>query len=839
VALPSGSRLGPYEIVSALGAGGMGEVYRAHDPRIGRDVAIKVLPAATSEDRDHLQRFEQEARAAGALNHPNLLVIFDFGRHDGAPFIVSELLDGATLRDHLAEGRLPVKKAIDYAVQIARGLGAAHDKGIVHRDLKPENIFITAGELVKILDFGLAKLMQPDDRAVSVTEATQRMLTTPGLVVGTVGYMSPEQVRGTAIDHRSDVFSFGVVLYEMISGVQPFRRGGGVETMNAILNDDPPVIDGAAAPPRGLLRLLEHALEKNRERRFESMKDVAFALEALTGSGPSAVPKKSRARKTKGAERPAQPRYRRITFRRGAIMTARFAPDGSVIYGAAWEDGPLEILSAHPPDPEERPLGLIDADVLSVSPKDELAVSLGRHYVSGFVTIGTLARRPISGGAPRIVCEDVQEAEWMPDGKNLLIIRRIGGLHRIESPIGNVLYESQLWISHARQSPLGDRIAFLEHPIWGDDSAAVVVIDRAGQQIVHSSTWSSTGGIAWTPKGDEVWVSASAEQEGSGHDLRGIDMSGGERIVLAVPGRVSLHDISPAGDVLLAFENGRREAAAGRIDALQERNLTLFDWSYLADISDDGKSIVIVERAGAVRAQSTVYVRPVDGGPPVRIGEGDARGRLFTSDGKWIIVHTGGTPPRLEMLPVGAGVPRLLPVPKLETILAWHPFADGERLLLHGNAHGEPPHLFEMSVADGAIRQISQVSVGRPSRLSNDGQHVAAMGESDTVLVMPVAGGETRPVPGCMAGDLPIGWTLDDRALYVYRRGRTSVLIECVDVTTGERTPWHTIRPADPAGINDIAPGYVMTVYITPDGQTYAYSYRRFLSDLYVVSGLS
>jgi len=816
----------------------MGEVYRAHDPRIGRDVAIKVLPAATSEDRDHLQRFEQEARATGALNHPNLLVIFDFGTHDGAPFIVSELLDGATLRDRLTEGRLPVRKAIDYAVQIARGLGAAHDKGIVHRDLKPENIFITAGELVKILDFGLAKLMQPDDVVVSATAATQRMLTTPGLVVGTVGYMSPEQVRGTAIDHRSDVFSFGVVLYEMISGVQPFRRGGGVETMNAILNDDLPAIDGAAPPPRGLLRLLEHALEKNRERRFESMKDVAFALEALTGSGPSAMPKKSRARKTKGAGRPAQPRYSRITFRRGTIMTARFAPDGSIIYGATWEDGPPEILSAHPPDPEARPLGLIDADVLSVSPKDELAVSLGRRYVSGFVTIGTLARRPISGGVPRVVCEDVQEAEWMPDGKNLLIIRRVGNLHRIESPIGNVLYESRLWISHARQSPLGDRIAFLEHPIWGDDSAAVVVIDRAGQQLVRSSTWSSTGGIAWTPKGDEVWVSASANWEGSGHDLRGIDMSGGERIVLAVPGRVSLHDISPAGDVLLAFENGRREAAAGRIDALQERNLTLFDWSYLADISDDGKLIVIMEQAGAVRAQSTIYVRPVDGGPPVRIGEGRARGRLFTSDGKWIIADPGGTPPCLEMLPVGAGVPRLLPVPHLETLIAWHPFADGERLLLHGNAHAEAPHLFEMSLNDGAIRQISQVPVGWPARLSNDGQHVAAMGENDTILLLPVAGGEARPVPGCMAGDLPIGWTLDDRALYVYRRGRTTVLIECVDVTTGERTPWHTIRPADPAGINDIVPGYVMTVYITPDGQTYAYSYRRVLSDLYVVTGV-
>jgi hypothetical protein len=265
----------------------------------------------------------------------------------------------------------------------------------------------------------------------------------------------------------------------------------------------------------------------------------------------------------------------------------------------------------------------------------------------------------------------------------------------------------------------------------------------------------------------------------------------------------------------------------------------LFDWSYLVDISDDGEFVVIMERFGAVRAQSTIYVRPVDGGPTVRIGEGHARGRPLTPDGKWIIISPGGTPPHLEMLPVGAGVPRLLPVPHLETLIAWHPFADGERLLLHGNAPAQPPHLFEMSLADGAMRQISQVPVGWPARLSNDGQHVAAMGENDTVLLLPVAGGEARPVPGCVAGDLPIGWTPDDRALYVYRRGRTSVSIERLDITTGERTPWHTIRPADPAGINDIVPGYVMTVYITPDGQTYAYSYRRVLSDLYVVTGLS
>jgi serine/threonine protein kinase len=822
-----GSRLGPYEILASLGAGGMGEVYRARDPRIGREVAIKVLPRGLSADSDHLRRFEQEARATGTLNHPNLLVIFDFGTHDGGPFIVSELLDGSTLRDVLSAGRLPLRKVLDYAVQIANGLAAAHEKSVVHRDLKPENIFVTRDDRVKLLDFGLAKLVISETAAKSHAQ-TERQGTNPGMVVGTAGYMSPEQVRGSAVDHRSDIFSFGIVLYEMITGIQPFRRDSSVETMNAILHDDPPSLKDDTIPPV-LVRLLDHALEKNPSRRFESIKDVAFALDAVSASGESsAVRARGRAKKAK-PERPKEISYSRITFRRGFIMSARFSPDGAIVYGAAWEDKPLEVFSSHPASPESRTLGLANADILAISPTGELALSLGRRYIGGYVTFGTLARMPLGGGAPRPVCEEVQDAAWTADGKELIIIRSVGGLYRIESPIGNVVYETPRWISHVRPSPSGDWLAFFDHPQWGDDGAAAVAIDRAGNEIVRSTESNSTSGLAWTPKGDEVWVAAA--RQGSGRGLIGISMSGRERVVLPVPGGLSLHDIAADGRVLIAFQHGRREVVAGHPGDPQERNLAWFDWSWLSNISDDGKLLLLTEQGSAVRGRNTMYVRPVDGGPAVHIGEGHGRGRPFSRDGKWIVAQT---PVGLELLPVGAGQPRLIPTQQLENLLAWQLFPDGQRLLVLGNEPAQPKHLFELPI-DGRspARQISAVVASWPVLLSNDAQTVAAMGPEDRVLLFPVSGGEPRSVASCGAGDVPIGWTPDDRALWVYRRGRVTVTIDRAEIDGSERKPWHTIRPADAAGILDIMP-----VHITSDGQTYAYGYRRFLSDLYVVNGL-
>ncbi len=282
-----GTRLGPYEILSPLGAGGMGEVYRARDERLKRDVAIKVLPAAVSSDPDRLRRFEREAQAAGGLNHPNITAVYDVGQHEGAPYVVQELLEGGTLRAELVTGALPPRKAIGYGREIAEGLAAAHDKGIVHRDLKPENVFVTRNGRIKILDFGLAKLTQPETGAVGTEAGTVTAATEPGVVMGTVGYMSPEQVQGDVVDHRSDIFSFGAILYEMLSGERAFGRRTAAETMAAIMRDDPPDLATPGGIPSSLDRIVRHCVEKDREQRFHSAHDIAFALEEASSAGTS------------------------------------------------------------------------------------------------------------------------------------------------------------------------------------------------------------------------------------------------------------------------------------------------------------------------------------------------------------------------------------------------------------------------------------------------------------------------------------------------------------------------------------------------------------------------
>ncbi|MFI5183435.1 MAG: protein kinase, partial [Vicinamibacteria bacterium] len=627
MAIPSGSHVGRYEILGPLGAGGMGEVYRARDPRLDREVAIKVLPASFATDSDRLRRFEQEARAAGGLNHPGILSVFDIDTHDGAPFLVSELLEGETLRSRLTGTALAPRRAIEYALQIAQGLAAAHEKGIVHRDLKPDNLFVTNDGRVKILDFGLAKLTKPEGDAGSQNDSPTRTAgTDAGTVLGTAGYMSPEQVRGKPSDHRSDIFSFGAILYEMLSGRRAFHGDTAADTMTAILKEDPPelsAIPGGIAP--GLERIVRHCLEKNPEGRFQSARDLAFDLEALSaGSGNQSAgtalgAARSRrvamlaaislaalalgvglfligrrsARTVDTDTAPRIPTFKRVTFGRGNVLTARFAPGSkNVVYAAAWEGRPPEIFLTLGDAAESRSLGLPPGDVLSVSSSGELAVLLAKDIASATSGSGTLARVSLGGGAPRNILEGVSFADWSPDGQSLAVARNGGRGQLIEFPVGTPIYNTTASINGFRVSPRGDQIALLEQQMPSFDFSyslpnAVVVVDRSGKRTEVASWVGGTNYLAWSPSGDELWFPAS--EEGRDGYLVAATLSGKKRVLLQVPGTLTIHDVAPDGRVLLEQDIWQAGAIAFAAGATRERDLSWLDQSQVADLSADGR----------------------------------------------------------------------------------------------------------------------------------------------------------------------------------------------------------------------------------------------------------
>jgi Tol biopolymer transport system component len=857
VTLASGTRLGPYEILAPLGAGGMGEVYRAKDPRLGREVAVKVLPASFSADPDRLRRFEQEARAAGLLNHPNITAVYDIGSHGGAPYVVSELLEGETLRSRLATGALSPRKALDFAIQIARGLAAAHEKGIVHRDLKPENLFVAEDGRLKILDFGLAKL-KPELKGGEATELpTATPGTEPGVVLGTMGYMSPEQVRGKPADQRSDIFSFGAILYEMLSGRRAFHADTAADTITAILTREPPDLSQMSREIHpGLDRIVRHCLEKNPQERFQSARDLAFDLEALSGvsaaGAVTAVPAPA-ARRIRllpilvtvavvlGAvtgllvgkkvwERPL-PSFHQLTFRRGEIPSARFAPDGQTIfYTAAWEGKPMEIFTSRVETPESRPFGLVGADVLAVSRSGELAVSLGRRATPiGFIRTGTLARMSVAGGAaPRDVLEDVQWADWAPDGQSLAVVRDIGGVNRLEYPIGTVLYQTSGWISHPRVSPQGDRIAFVDHPARGDDGGTVAVVDRKSNRKTLSRIFASLQGLAWSPVG-EVWYTGASR---GNRDLYSVTLSGQERARGRVAGNLTLHDIAPDGRALVVRDTPRIGALGLFPGEEKEREMTWLDWSVARDLSPDGKTLLFFESGEGGGAGYSVYLRRTDGSPPIRLGEGTGEG--LSPDGRWVLSITGiVTEPQLVAYPTGAGEPRRLSRDGLPVQVAdWTP--DGKQIVFSANEPERGVRIYVRDFVGGKPRPVTPEGY-RMFRhgISPDGRLVIATGPDQRIYFYPLAGGEPTPLPGSMPGDIPDRWTADGRAVYIHRRDQLPVRVHLLDVATGRKELWKELVPADAAGVTQVA-----TVVPTADGRSYVYSYIRLLSDMYVVEGL-
>ncbi len=847
-----GRSLSQYRITAAIGAGGMGEVYRATDTRLGRDVAIKVLPAATAADPERRKRFEQEARAASALNHPNILTVYDIGEADGTTYIAMELVEGRTLRELLAAGGpVPTKRFLDIAVQTADGLAKAHSVGIVHRDLKPENLMLSKDGYVKILDFGLAKLTETVSQDSTGLPTVVATATQPGTVMGTAGYMSPEQASGQAVDFRSDQFTLGTILYEMATGKRAFQRKTGAETLVAVIREEPEPL-GQLAPhaPAPARWIIDRLLAKDPEERYASTKDLARDLKSVrdhlsetsaSGGLEAAQPAKRRRR---GWVLPAAAalavgvaggfllravtsrdsgeliEVNRLTYNRGSIQAARFAPDAqTIVYAASWEGLPLDLFTTRAESAESRSLGLAKAGLLAISSSGELAVSLNRHFRFGFEATGTLARVPLAGGAPREVLENVQDADWSPDGKSLAVARQVGNRNRLDYPIGKVLYDAPGWLSDVRVSPDGRLVAFIDHQLRGDNVGNVKVVDTEGKVRLNGPF--AFNGLAWSPKGDEVWFSDR-------YGVSATSMSGKARVVWSVPGGF-LQDIARDGRVLCGVNSSRREIIGVSAADGVERNLTWLNWSFPKGISSDGKTVLFEEQN---IQPGGIYLRKLDGTPAVRIGDGGAWG--FSPDGRWVLsIRRGGQASQIVLLPTGAGEPR--PLPKTNILAGaatWFP--DGRRILYSGNEPGHGSRLFVQDVPDGKPRPITPDGVTvRFDVVSPDGKSVVATGTDQKIDIYPIEPGEPHAVPGLEPADVTLRWTPDGNSIFVYRPSAPPLRVDKVDVKTGRRTLWKEIRPPDPSGVEQVGP-----IQIAPDEATYVYSYRRTLDELYLATGL-
>jgi len=854
MSLRPGDRVGPYEVTALIGAGGMGEVYKARDSRLGRVVAIKIVRTSSEQSSDGIRRFEREARATGMLNHPNILAVYDVGAHEGLPYLVSEFLEGETFAARLSRGIVPTKKTLEYAAQLATGLAAAHAKGFVHRDLKPSNLFITTDGQIKILDFGLVKLTEQTEFIHFLSRAsTASQLTQAGAIVGTMNYLSPEQIRGDTIDHRSDIFSFGTVLFEALTGQRPFERASPIETMNAILNQDPADLPDTVPPNVGLV--VRRCLEKVPQERFESARDLAFHLSTLShgsGSGPTTPPLVA----GRGATRrrflrlaaavsvfvgvaaafvvgqrtnPATTAgYQQLTFQRGWVRSARFAPDGgTIVYGAAWDESPVRLFSTRPESPESRRLEIPSADILAISSSNEMAISLGERYV------GTLARVPLEGGGPREIMVDVEDADWAPDGERLAVAQVVQQRYRLEFPIGRVLYETDGWISHVRVSRDGNRVAFIDHPVSGDDLGAVCVIGRNGEKETLSADFASVTGLAWSSTGDEIWFSAS--EAGPNTSLYAVDLSRRQRLVTTAPGRLDIKDIGPDGRVLVThgrFRIGMRSRGPG---GEQERDLSWLGTSVAAGLSADGQTLLFTEEAGGGGTGSyPVYVRQTDGSAAIRLGEGLLA--ALSWDGRWAATIGLGPPPSIVVLSTRAGEARLLERGGLVDYQAVGWFPDGRRLLIAGTEPGRDVRLYAQDIGNGMPKAISPEGIRiKPyaSPVSPDGKQVAAVDRSSRIVLQPVGGGEPTPLPELEPGDEPIRWSADGSSLYVLRRGVSSGRVYRLQIAQRQVELTTELLPSDRAGLIGI-----LAVQTTPHGEFYVYSYTQDLSDLFLVDNL-
>jgi serine/threonine protein kinase len=873
-----GKKVSHYRVLEMLGGGGMGVVYKGEDVKLGRRVALKFLPEELATDSAAIERFEREARAASALNHPNICTIYEVEEHDGRPFLVMELLEGQTLREHIAPGGgapLATEEVLDLAGQIANGLDAAHQKGIIHRDIKPANVFITTRGEAKILDFGLAKLIETGEHAEAAAApaggdgaspptviAPSLYLTLTGIAMGTACYMSPEQVRGEKLDARTDLFSFGLLLYEMATGQQTFGGNTATEVHQAILRRPPPPARqiNPELPPK-LEEIISKALEKDREVRYQTASEMRADLNRLKSARrPGVKTDEKYAQRWRWplvagislvallavgvfiAQRKPQiitPAFQRQTFQRGAIYNARFTPDGqTIVYGAAWDGKPSQMFWTRPGSRSSSPIGPANADLLAISAKGEVAALLNPYFLeSNDARAGTLALLPLSGGSPREILENVGGADFSPDGKNLAVVHYVQDRTRcrLEFPIGKMLYESDYasvgFISDVRVSPRGDRIAFVDHPLGSD---SVEVVDLAGRKTTLLKDWGSTRGLVWSRDGKEIWF-YGGNSEGNG--LYAVTLSADLRLILRQPEPLVIQDVSSEGRVLGIHTTAHEECLVHLPGDTGERDFTWLADSTCKAISADGKTVLLdTDVGGKAPGVPATFIRRADASSAVRIGDGF--GLALSRDGRSALSLFAESSPKVVLLPTGPGEVRTLargPIERYDPVGAkWLP--DNRRVLFVGREKGHDLRVYMQDIDGGQPRAITpekRFAYTPPGlAVSPDGTSVIfTTGNEDKFFAYPIDGGEPRVIAGLKRRDWPIVWSADGRSLFVYQIGGAPSQVYLINLRTGERRLWKTFMPPDPAGVDTVDP------IVTPDGKFYFYDYGRVLTELYIVDG--
>jgi eukaryotic-like serine/threonine-protein kinase len=890
-----GKTLRFYRIESKLGSGGMGVVYKAVDSHLDRPAAIKVLNgSAAGAERE--KRFIQEAKAASSLNHANIVTIYDIDTQeiDGSQvrYIAMEYVAGQTLDQLIGRKGLPVRTALKYASQIADALAAAHAAGIVHRDLKPSNVMVTPQGVVKVLDFGLAKLNEEETEADAFAETVHGEhlpLTEEGTILGTMAYMSPEQAEGNKVDARSDIFSFGSVLYEIVTGHRAFNGKSKLSSLSAVLHQEPaPASRAAPDVPAELDRIIARCLKKDPSRRWQSMADVKVALDELrdemesstiearrqasssqSSAGPALTGQASTSQSLTGQDSTSQSSagpasmtarrsaallsrrwlvagslgllllglalgayaarrllrvtpvtFQRVTFRRGDISAAKFGPGDEIVYSAEWDGAPSTMFSTRPGNREARQLGLPTGKILSISHRGEMAILLGDD------TEGTLASVPFSGGTPRELLENVSGADWSPSGDSLAVVRTVGGKHRLEYPVGTVLYETSVRPPlEARISPDGKLVAFFDYDSEVGDYS-LCVIDPNHLRRVLSPGWRAVGALNWSPRGDEIWFSAA--QPSTDPALYAVNLAGKQRFLAQTPAYIVMQDVAPDGRVLLSTVNSRLGIRYVDFQHSTERDLAWLDASFLYEISNDGRNLLFVELSYGEGRNSAIYLRRTDGSAAVRLGYGNRP--ALSPDGKWVVcIRRDPGLSRMLLLPTGPGELRFLNVESVYfDSLGWFP--DSKRIIFTGNETGHPRRTWMYDLDSDKATPLTPEGT-RGSLVSPDGRWFLIVAGNHLSLA-PVGGGTPRTIAELENDEMPVRWNADGTALFLEQVTGNTIKISRLDLASGKKESWQTVRIPEPGA------AFIGNFALSADGKACAFSFQHDLANLFLVKGL-